>query len=89
MARPDEDILQVVPAMLTFGFSQALARGELKAWGRDLFRARSAMRYAAPGILPTASCLVEIALGALRRRQSLAEASTFDIEWDAEAARYL
>jgi len=89
MVLPEEDILQVVPAMLTFGFSQALARGDLKAWGRDLLRARSATRYAAPGVISTASCLVEIALGAIRRRQSLAEASTYDIEWDAEAARYL
>lgn len=88
-AIPDSKSLQILPAMLTFGLAQAVAEGRLRAWGRDIMRAHSAMAYAAPGFLSTASCLTEIALGAIRRRQSLAEASTFDSEWNAEAARYL
>jgi len=74
------------PVMYSAGLLQSLAGGAVASWRRDARRARDVIT--APGdLLPVAGGLLDLAWfakTALRRRCTLREAATSDIEWDGE-----
>jgi hypothetical protein len=74
------------PVMYTAGLAQALGSGTLGAWQADLRRARDVLTV--PGDRwPMAGALLDLAWfakTAWRRRCTLREAATSDIEWDGE-----
>lgn len=77
----------IAPIMASVGLAQALAHGRLDMWRRDVALADDVL--GAPGDrLPLAGAAADMGahmLLALRRRCTLREAATRDIEWDGEA----
>ena len=74
-------------AMLTAGLAGAARAGRLAAWRRDFARARDVL-CAGGDAQPLAGGLCDLGshvLRALRRRCSVREAMTLDIEWDGES----
>ena len=74
-------------AMLTAGLAGALRAGRVDAWRRDYARARDVLAVAGD-VRPLAGGVCDLGshvLRALRRRCSVREAMTRDIEWDGEA----
>jgi hypothetical protein len=83
-ARAGAAPLHVGPAMWTYGLRAALGRpGGAARWWHDLRHAGSALAYGRGRLWGTMACTAEIASSAIRLRQSLIEASTWDIEWNS------
>lgn len=84
--RADAAPRMISAVMTSAGLAQALRRGTFARWRRDYRRARDVL--ATPGDRsPLAGGLLDMAVfaaSALRRRSSVREAATRDIEWDGE-----
>lgn len=77
----------IAPVMASAGLAQALANGRLAPWRRDFLAADDVIGV--PGdratVAGAAADMAFCLLLALRRRCTLREAATRDIEWDGEA----
>ena len=73
-------------AMATYGLAQALARGELREWWRDVRAMDDIAAWPGDGRLLGAQmqALAEVTWIALRRRKGLRAAATDDIEWNGD-----
>lgn len=77
----------IAPVMASAGLAQALSNGRLAAWRRDFAAADDVLGV--PGdratVAGAAADMASYLMLSLRRRCTLREAATRDIEWDGEA----